>query len=82
MGYIGEIVRGHRFKAIRRGDYVLIIESFVSTNHVEASVVAENVASALLDSGVNVIYVTFLRTSYIGLYPSTAGKPCYLSRRG
>jgi DNA mismatch repair ATPase MutS len=54
-----------RFKAIvddlRRGDYVLMDESFASTNHVEASVVAENVVSALLDSGVNVFYVTFLQ---------------------
>jgi len=46
---------------LRRGDYVLMDESFASTNHVEASVVAENVVSALLDSGVNVFYVTFLQ---------------------
>lgn len=46
---------------LRRGDYVLMDESFASTNHVEASVVAENVVSALIDSGVNVFYVTFLQ---------------------
>lgn len=54
-----------RFRTIvenlRRGDYVLMDESFASTNHVEASVVAENVVSALLNSGVNIFYVTFLQ---------------------
>jgi hypothetical protein len=48
-------------ESLRRGDYVLMDESFASTNHVEASIVAENVVSALLDSGVNVLYVTFLQ---------------------
>jgi DNA mismatch repair ATPase MutS len=37
-------------ESLSKGDYVLMDESFVSTNHVEASVVAENVVSALLDS--------------------------------
>ncbi|MDT7969041.1 MAG: hypothetical protein RQ842_00650 [Vulcanisaeta sp.] len=46
---------------LRRGDFVLMDESFSSTNPVEASVVAENVVSALADSGVNVFYVTFLQ---------------------
>ncbi|MFP3177845.1 MAG: hypothetical protein RXQ96_02575, partial [Thermocladium sp.] len=35
--------------------------TFSSTNPIEASVVAENVVSALVDSGVNVAYVTFLQ---------------------
>jgi hypothetical protein len=34
-------------------------ESFSSTNQVEASVVAEEVVAALVDSGVYVFYVTF-----------------------
>ncbi len=46
---------------LRRGDFVLMDESFSSTNPIEASVVAENVVSALVDSGVNVAYVTFLQ---------------------
>jgi DNA mismatch repair ATPase MutS len=54
-----------RFKSLveslKRGDYVLMDESFVSTNHFEASVVAENVVSALIDSGINVFYITFLQ---------------------
>ncbi|AET33239.1 hypothetical protein [Pyrobaculum ferrireducens] len=45
---------------IRKGDYVLMDESFSSTNHVEASLVAYDVVSALVDSGIFVWYVTFL----------------------
>lgn len=48
-------------KHMKRGDYVLMDESFSSTNQVEASVVAENVVSALIDSGIFVFYVTFLQ---------------------
>jgi len=48
-------------KGLRRGDYVLMDESFSSTNQVEASVVAEEVVAALVDSGVYVFYVTFLQ---------------------
>jgi len=48
-------------KGLRRGDYVLMDETFSSTNQVEASVVAEEVIAALVDSGVNVFYVTFLQ---------------------
>jgi DNA mismatch repair ATPase MutS len=36
-------------------------ETFSSTNQVEASVVAEEVVAALVDSGVYVFYVTFLQ---------------------
>jgi len=54
-----------RFKnivnSVKKNDFILMDESFSSTNPVEASVVAENVVSALLDSGVNVFYVTFLQ---------------------
>jgi DNA mismatch repair ATPase MutS len=35
-------------------------ESFSSTNHVEASLIAYDVVSALVDSGIFVWYVTFL----------------------
>jgi hypothetical protein len=45
---------------IRKGDYVLMDESFSSTNHVEASLVAYDVVSALVNSGIFVWYVTFL----------------------
>jgi len=48
-------------EGLRRGDYVLMDESFSSTNQVEASVVAEEVVAALVDSGVYVFYVTFLQ---------------------
>jgi len=48
-------------EGLRRGDYVLMDETFSSTNQVEASVVAEEVVAALVDSGVNVFYVTFLQ---------------------
>ncbi|MFP3267630.1 MAG: hypothetical protein RXQ56_09230, partial [Thermoproteus sp.] len=48
-------------EGLRRGDYVLMDETFSSTNQVEASVVAEEVIAALVDSGVNVFYVTFLQ---------------------
>ncbi len=48
-------------KSLRRGDYVLMDESFSSTNQVEASVVAEEVVAALVDSGVYVFYVIFLQ---------------------
>jgi DNA mismatch repair ATPase MutS len=46
--------------SLKKGDFVLMDESFSTTNPVEASVVAENIVSALVDSGVNVFYVTFL----------------------
>ncbi len=46
-------------EGLRRGDYVLIDESLSSTNQVEASVVAEEVIAALVDTGVYVFYVTF-----------------------
>ncbi|MCI4462391.1 MAG: hypothetical protein JHC12_05510 [Thermogladius sp.] len=65
-------------EAIKRGDYVLMDESFVSTNHVEASVVAENVVSALLDSGVNVIYITFLQDFLHRFIPKYSGKAVLL----
>jgi DNA mismatch repair ATPase MutS len=48
-------------KSLRRGDYVLMDESLSYTNQVEASVVAEEVVAALVDSGVYVFYVTFLQ---------------------
>jgi hypothetical protein len=48
-------------EGLRRGDYVLMDETFSSTNQVEASAVAEEVIAALVDSGVNVFYVTFLQ---------------------
>ncbi|KUO85032.1 MAG: hypothetical protein AT711_01525 [Thermoproteus sp. CIS_19] len=48
-------------EGLGRGDYVLMDETFSSTNQVEASVVAEEVVAALVDSGVNVFYVTFLQ---------------------
>jgi DNA mismatch repair ATPase MutS len=46
--------------SLKRGDYILMDESFSSTNPVEASIVAENIVSALVDSGINVAYITFL----------------------
>ena len=70
-----------RFKtlveSLRRGDYVLMDESFVSTNHFEASVVAENVVSALIDSGINIFYITFLQ-DFLYTFISKYGKKAVL----
>jgi len=47
--------------SLKKGDFVIMDESFSTTNQLEASVVAENVVSALIDSGISVFYVTFLQ---------------------
>jgi hypothetical protein len=73
-----EVKRFRRLvECLKRGDYVLMDESFVSTNHVEASVVAENVVSALIDSGINVFYVTFLQ-DFLYRFISKYGKKAVL----
>jgi hypothetical protein len=48
-------------KLLKPGDYILMNESFSTTNQVEASAVAEQVVSAMMDSGITVFYVTFLQ---------------------
>ncbi|MEM0003778.1 MAG: hypothetical protein QXE10_00980 [Desulfurococcaceae archaeon] len=74
-----EVKRFRRLvECLKRGDYVLMDESFVSTNHVEASVVAENVVSALLDSGINVFYVTFLQDFLYRFIPKNSKKAVLL----
>jgi hypothetical protein len=65
-------------ESLSRGDYVLMDESFVSTNHVEASVVAENVVSALLDSGINVLYITFLQDFLYRFVPKNKNRAVLL----
>jgi len=57
-----EIVRLSKIiKLLKPGDYILMNESFSTTNQVEASAVAEQVVSAMMDSGITVFYVTFLQ---------------------
>jgi len=57
-----EIIRFRKIiESLKAGDYVLMNESFSSTNQVEASVVAKQVVSALIDSKITVFYVTFLQ---------------------
>jgi len=57
-----EIIRFRKIiESLKAGDYVLMNESFSTTNQVEASVVAKQVVSALIDSKITVFYVTFLQ---------------------
>jgi hypothetical protein len=57
-----EVIRFRKLvDLVRPGDFVLMNESFSTTNQVEASEVAKQVVSALVDSGVTVFYVTFLQ---------------------
>jgi len=57
-----EIIRFRKIiESLKAGDYVLMNESFSSTNQVEASVVAKQVVSTLIDSKITVFYVTFLQ---------------------
>jgi len=62
-----EVVRFSKILgSLKPGDYVLMNESFSTTNQVEASVVAEQVVSALVDGGITVFYVTFLQDFIYG----------------
>ena len=57
-----EIIRFRKIiESLKAGDYVLMNESFLTTNQVEASVVAKQVVSALIDSKITVFYFTFLQ---------------------
>lgn len=57
-----EIIRLRKIiELLKAGDYVLMNESFSTTNEVEASAVAKQVVSALIDNKITVFFVTFLQ---------------------
>ncbi|MFP3286779.1 MAG: hypothetical protein RXP86_05975 [Acidilobus sp.] len=74
-----EVVRFSRIvDSLRPGDYVLMNESFSTTNQVEASEVARQVVQALVDSGVTVFYVTFLQDFIYRLIRDNGGRAILL----
>jgi DNA mismatch repair ATPase MutS len=63
---------------LRRGSLVLFNESFASTNEREGSEIARQIVTALLESGVKLVYVTHLFDLAQGLYRTHARDALFL----